>query len=158
VIRWPVFIPWFQHGDSGRPFTTGQTVEWPVVFVGGEAWPDEMTTRQSVRLSASGPGAAVAESGAMRASWRDVLRSDIEVEIRGLLIVDYLKPPFVYSRGQVERIRLVSQRQRVNSDGAIEGTWEGWQATDLEASVPRFRSRPGVDHMSETGLLVTLAM
>ena len=82
-------------------------VEWPVVFEGGEGWPEEMTTKQRVRFSSSAPRTAIAESGAMRASYRDLIQSDGAVETRGLLVVDYLKPPFVYSHGRVERIRLV---------------------------------------------------
>ncbi len=74
-------------------------------------------------------------------------------------MVDYLKPPFVYSRGRVDRIALIRQRQRVRHDGALESTWEEWDARELDASVTTFSVMPsGAGGLSETGLFVTLAI
>lgn len=159
LISWPVFVPWFQHQDSGSAFSLNEYVEWPVVFVEADAWPAELTTHQWVQVSSLAPTAAVAQAGAMRAAWREPIPPDGRIKVRGVLMVDYLKPPFVYSRGRVDRIALIRQRQRVRDDGALESTWERWDARELDASVTTFSVMPsGARGLSETGLFVTLAI
>jgi len=154
-----VFIPWFQHQDSGSSFSVNEKVEWPVVLTEAEAWPTELTTRQWVQVSALAPTAHIAMAGAMRALWREPSPPRETIEIRGVLVVDYLKPPFIYSSGRAKRIAVISQRQRIRPDGAFEPTWEEWEARELDASVTTFRLRPsGSRHLSETGLFVTLAI
>ncbi len=160
---WSVFIANYQQQDSGRPFAVGDVVEWPVVLIDGRRsrWPPELLTHAQVRLSPCDSGTVVdrytATSAGMRALWRGATPTGSDFEIDGALEVDFLSPPHVYLSGQVERIRLVSQRHQADARGVLMSTWAGWQGKDLQKSPPRFSSLPyEPEYISETGLLVTL--
>ena len=159
MTSWPVFIPWFQHQDSGKRFSVSDYVEWPVVLVQATDWPEELTTQHWVQVTASAPTAAVAQAGEMRAVWRGPIPAQEPVQVRCVLMVDYLKPPFVYSRGQVERIALLKQQQRALEDGSFGSTWGDWETRELDASGTRFRVSPADSRqLTDTGLFVTLAI
>jgi hypothetical protein len=153
---WPVFIPWYQHADSGHPFQLNEYVTWPVVLVETDEWPAELTVTQSVHFPKT-DGPTVAQAGQVRASWRGPVPAARTAEFRGLLLVDHLKAPFPAVRGQVLRIRLLRRQHVFEPSGGAIPTWARWSLIELERSVEHFQMRPaGGDMLADSGLLVNL--
>jgi len=60
------------------------------------------------------------------------------LELRGALLEDHHSLGFVYTRGTVRRIQVVTQRYEPRADGVLLATWDGWQARDVNFSPAAF--------------------
>lgn len=120
-----MFIEFWQQECCGAPFAVGDAVEWTVVLIDGRehGWPDGLLIDAQVQLHEHPdrlpePG-SVAVSGGVQAWWEGSEPPGSVVELCGVLCEDHHARGFVYTRGTVPRIQVVTQRYEPRPDGVL---------------------------------------